>query len=575
MKRLCRWIAARLWRRLAFYHLVAIFCTLVVVQLVVAILTVATPQVAPLPDAGTARDVSWVRFVGYLFGATLGTVPALLLSAFVAAISGIIVSRSLGRRLSPLEQTAQKMADGDLSLRVDDISCDEIGRVGQAFNRMAGQLQDSLQALEAEKEQVEALLHARRDLVSNVSHDLRTPIASLAAHLETLSEHPERLDRYLPILSDETDRVSGLIGDLFELSRLDARELELDLVPVVLSEVIEKVVTTYKGLSWEQRRIVLEARLPGALPPVQADVQRVEQVLVNLIANGLRFTPEGGVVTIEAKACPHTVEVRVTDTGIGISTEDLPRIFERSYRGDRARTHQRSEDRLGSGSGLGLAIVKGLVEAMGGTVDATSAPGEGTCVRFRLPLAGKVDILRSSRLDLVSMGADMLNALLAGDRAQAEQIGGFHIPGDLAIKKSTLQMRLRQLEADPLVQPWLLRAMVIRESRTMCGRIGFHTAPRPQYLEAIAADGVEMGYAVGERFRRQGYAKEAAIGLMRWAFERHQQRCFILSVAPDNVASMALARSMGFTQIGSHMDPEDGLELILARRLEDWPDEWK
>jgi len=371
-----RWIAVRLWRQLAFYHLAAIFSTLVIVQLAVAIFS-----------AGTTRELgSQVTFASYLFGATLGTVPALLLAALVAAISGVIVSRSLGRRLSPLEQTARKMADGDLSLRVKDTSPDEIGRVGQAFNQMAGQLQDSLQALAVEKEQVEALLLARRDLVTNISHDLRTPIASLAAHLETLSEHPERLDAYLPILSDETDRVSGLIDDLFELSRLDARELELQLSPVALSEVIQKVVTTYKGLAWEQRRIVLETRLPDALPPVQADAQRIEQVLVNLVSNGLRFTPEGGIITIEAEEQPRTVEVRVSDTGIGISPEDLPHIFERSYRGDPARTPKWSGDRLGSGSGMGLAIVKGLVEAMGGAVNVTSAPGEGTCVCFQLPL---------------------------------------------------------------------------------------------------------------------------------------------------------------------------------------------
>ena len=138
----------------------------------------------------------------------------------------------------------------------------------------------------------------------------------------------------------------------------------------------------------------LTLRLPDALPLVQADVQRVEQVLVNLVANGLRFTPEGGIVAIEAKAGPRTVEVVVTDTGIGIPPEDLPHIFERSYRGDHARTFPRPGDRqpaasAGSGSGLGLAIVKGLVEAMGGAVDATSTPGEGTCVRFRLPLAGE------------------------------------------------------------------------------------------------------------------------------------------------------------------------------------------
>jgi signal transduction histidine kinase len=388
MKGFRRWVAACLWRRLAFYHLVAIFGTLVMVQLVVAGLTMVTSRAAPISGADTVRDLApWVRFAGCLFGAALGTVPALLLSALVAAVSGIIVSRSLGRRLSPLEQTARKMADGDLTLRIEDVSPDEIGRVGQAFNQMAGQLRDSLQALKAEKERAEALLHARRDLVANISHDLRTPIASLAAHLETLSEHPERLDAYLPILSDETDRVSGLIDDLFELSRLDARELELDLSSVALRDVIDQVVVIYKRLAWEQRRIVLEACLPDALPPVQADAQRVEQVLVNLVTNALRFTPEGGIVTIEAEARSKAVEVRVRDTGIGIPPEDLPYIFERFYRGDRARTLPRPGDRLGRGSGLGLAIVKGLVETMGGTVDATSAPGEGTCVRCLLPLA--------------------------------------------------------------------------------------------------------------------------------------------------------------------------------------------
>jgi signal transduction histidine kinase len=388
MKGFRRWVAACLWRRLALYHLVAIFGTLVMVQLIVAGLTMATSRAAPVPGTGAVRDLApGVRSVGYLFGAALGIVPALLLSTLVAAISGIIVSRSLGRRLSPLERTARKMADGDLTLRIEDTSPDEIGRVGRAFNQMAGQLQDSLQALKAEKGRVEALLCARRDLVANISHDLRTPIASIAAHLETLSDHPERLDAYLPILSDETDRISGLIDDLFELSRLDTHELELDLSPVALCDVIERVVTTYKRLAWEQRRIVLEACLPDALPPVQADAQRAEQVLVNLVANALRFTPEGGIVTVEAEAQPQAVEVRVSDTGIGIAPEDLLHIFERSYRVDRARMLLRPGDRLGSGSGLGLAIVKGLVEAMGGAVNATSAPGEGTCVHFRLPLA--------------------------------------------------------------------------------------------------------------------------------------------------------------------------------------------
>jgi len=183
-------------------------------------------------------------------------------------------------------------------------------------------------------------------------------------------------------------------------------------------------------------------------------------------------------------------------------------------------------------------------------------------------------ILRSHRLELVSMGPALLEALLADDRARAAQIGGFQIPDDLILSKRTLEMRLRQTRANAEVQPWLLRAIVIRESRTMCGRIGFHTAPGPEYLRELAADGVELGYSIGEPFRRQGFAKEAALTLMRWAFEFHQQRSFIVSIAPDNVASMAMAGSMGFREIGSHIDEEDGLELILERRLDRWPDEW-
>lgn len=173
------------------------------------------------------------------------------------------------------------------------------------------------------------------------------------------------------------------------------------------------------------------------------------------------------------------------------------------------------------------------------------------------------------------MGPGLLEALLAGDLARAAQIGGFQIPEDLTVSERTLQMRLQQIRANPESQPWLLRAIVIRQSRMMCGRIGFHSEPGPEYLRDVAADGVELGYEIGEPFRRQGFAKEAALTLMRWAFENHRQRCFILSISPHNVASLAMAHSLGFREIGSHMDEEDGLEWIFERRLDRWPDEWE
>jgi signal transduction histidine kinase len=340
-----------------------------------------------LETSGAAAPL--IGFLSIIAVTSIFGVPVLLLAVVLAVISGLLVARSLGRRLKQLETTAQTMASGDLTLRVEDTSPDEIGQVGRAFNQMAQQLGDSLQALEREKVQVEALLRSRRDLIANISHDLRTPIASLSAHLETLSAHPERLEEYLPILNDEAARTSDLIGDLFELARLDAHELQLDLAPTALSDVITRVAASYRSLAWERRRIVLEVELPPVLPPVLADVQRVEQVLANLITNGLRFTLEGGVITIEAERLDETVEVRVSDTGIGIPSDDLAHIFERFYRGDRARSRPAAQDHMSSGSGLGLAIVKGLVEAMDGSVSATSSPGEGTCIGFRLPLAAE------------------------------------------------------------------------------------------------------------------------------------------------------------------------------------------
>jgi [ribosomal protein S5]-alanine N-acetyltransferase len=172
------------------------------------------------------------------------------------------------------------------------------------------------------------------------------------------------------------------------------------------------------------------------------------------------------------------------------------------------------------------------------------------------------------------MGPALLEALLAGDPAFIARMCGFHIPDDLILSKSLLQMRLGQIQLNSEVNSWLIRAIVIRKSNTMCGHIGFHSEPGPEDLRDVAVDGVEMGYSVGERFRKQGYAKEAAIALMQWAFESHHQHCFIISIRPDNEASLSMARSLGFREIGSHIDHEDGLELYFERRISRWPEEW-
>lgn len=172
------------------------------------------------------------------------------------------------------------------------------------------------------------------------------------------------------------------------------------------------------------------------------------------------------------------------------------------------------------------------------------------------------------------MGPGLLEALIDRNRELAEKIGGLTIPEDLVLNVRTLRTRLRQLHARPEAQPWLLRSIVLKQSRTMCGRIGFHSEPGPDDLRGVAPDGVELGYEIGESFRRQGIGKEAALALMKWAYEEHDQRCFVLSVAPDNIPSLKMARSMGFRETGFHIDEEDGRELYFQRRLQSWPAEW-
>jgi RimJ/RimL family protein N-acetyltransferase len=172
------------------------------------------------------------------------------------------------------------------------------------------------------------------------------------------------------------------------------------------------------------------------------------------------------------------------------------------------------------------------------------------------------------------MGPPVLEALLAEDRGVAARLLECSIPSDLPLDSMPLAMRLEQIRRDPAVQPWLVRAMIDRASGVLMGHIGFHTPPRPEYLATIAPDAVELGYSVHAPFRRRGYAAEAALALMHWAYALHGQRCFLLSVSPQNQPSTAMARSLGFAACGSHIDEEDGLEIEYVRRFEQWPPEW-
>jgi len=176
--------------------------------------------------------------------------------------------------------------------------------------------------------------------------------------------------------------------------------------------------------------------------------------------------------------------------------------------------------------------------------------------------------IQSNRLELISMTPAFLRASLEGDIRKAEQELRRSVPaGWPGEDAGVLSLRLKQLADEPALQPWLIRAMVLRETATMVGHIGFHTAPDPEYLRPLSPGGVEFGFTVFPAFQRQGFAREAARALMDWAHQTHGVQRFVLSIRPDNLPSQRLAAQLGFLRIGSHIDEIDGLEEILERRV--------
>ncbi|MBK9714787.1 MAG: hypothetical protein IPO81_26320 [Kouleothrix sp.] len=234
---------------------------------------------------------------------------------------------------------------------------------------------------------------SRRMFLANISHDLRTPLASLQAMIETLQDGAldDRVaaEDFLRRMDAEVQGLNRLVGEFLELTRIESGQLELALAPADLRALLRGVAARMAAQA-EQRGIALALALPDRLMPVNVDTARIEQVLLNLLQNALAFTPRGGRVTLGAEAQADGVRVWVHDTGAGIAPEDLPHIFERFYKADRARS--------GGGTGLGLAIAKHLVEHHGGRIEAESQVGMGTTVSFILPRAGARDV------DTLSLG---------------------------------------------------------------------------------------------------------------------------------------------------------------------------
>ena len=305
----------------------------------------------------------------------------LTMLTFAAALSvgfGLLYAMPLSSRIQRVRAGTQRIAGGELWSEVKVEGHDELTGLAADFNRMARSLEEAAQReREAEK--------SRRDLVAAVSHDLRTPLASTRALIEALADgladDPETERRYLSSASQQLEHLSRLVDDLFELARIDAGVLELTLEEASLHDMISDTVSSFQPQA-EKEGVSLLGEVSGNVDPVLANPPRLQRVLHNLASNALRHTPPDGTVTLRVMPEGDVARVEVSDTGEGIAAEDLPHVFEISFRGERSRT--RSEKDGTPGAGLGLAIARGLVEAQGGTMDVESEPGRGSRFRFTL-----------------------------------------------------------------------------------------------------------------------------------------------------------------------------------------------
>ena len=359
---------------------------------------------APVGNAGpTAWALAWFT-TRFLPAATallvLSVAAGMALLPPAALISYLVLRRATGR-LETLAAATGALRSGDLAARVTVGGEDEVARLEADFNAMAADLGRTLGDLEAERDRVVGLLDAHRQLIASVSHELRTPVATVRGYLEsamwpdarTAGEAPTGPEvapsaaraggrppwTDLETMHRELLRLERLIDDLFTLSRADVGRLELRPGPHDIGALVRRQVETAASLAWRQRRVEVLAELAPDLPPARADADRLEQVVANLLGNAVRHTPPGGLVVVAVTSEPEALRIDVRDTGEGIAPADLPRVFERFYRGPGGDGRP--------GAGLGLALVKELVEAMGGSIEVSSAPGEGSHFVARLPRA--------------------------------------------------------------------------------------------------------------------------------------------------------------------------------------------
>jgi signal transduction histidine kinase len=300
----------------------------------------------------------WVMFH---MGADLKILAVAAGAATAAVIAALVLARSITGSLRQLETASRDIAAGELSTRAPAVGPREIAELGASFNAMATSLEE--------------LFDARRELVAWASHDLRAPIASMQAMLEAIEDGLASADDYLPTMREQVRTLSMLVDDLFELARIDAGALSLEIHRTPIAPLVDSALRLLRPEA-DARGVSLSSDV-DATAEAEFAPDKIERVLFNLLTNAVRHTPADGSVAVHLERRDAELLVRVDDTGEGLDDESPTRMFDRFWRADRARS--------GSGAGLGLAIARGLVEAHGGRIWAENRPQGGASVSFTLP----------------------------------------------------------------------------------------------------------------------------------------------------------------------------------------------
>ncbi len=312
----------------------------------------------------------FIAFISILFAA-----PPLILFSY-------LITRKFTKRLINLTQATQYLKEGDLTSRTPIQGEDEVAQLQTAFNQMAENLEVTTRALKIERDKVTDLLNSQKEFIATISHELRTPVATMTAYLENNLSHvqslPQQTQKDLVILQHEAEQLNSLINDLFSVAQIETNQLSLQFTSTQIDLEIQSWLAPLKQLAWKNQRVEISTEFSNNLPSLMIDPVRLEQIILNLVHNALRHTSPGGLIQIRAEQKEKQIRIHVVDTGEGIPKDELPFIWDKYFRG-KSGQHR--------GNGIGLALVKDLVTAMHGEIWVDSTINEGSHFWIDFPLA--------------------------------------------------------------------------------------------------------------------------------------------------------------------------------------------